>query len=194
MFRRAILLCAAIAAAQTGGVTTRLERPGAPLYATIGGGEKKIADSAEKAWVVGDGQAIVYSGKDGAGGYEHEGQSLYRYDVKSGDRAKLMAEYFVVQNVKEARTSDGKPALLVDMVDGGMGASHVAVVDPARGEVFCEDGARLTSVQGDTMTLAYYGDDDWDALNDNQEVKPQKTETYDLRQVLTRAVMKNNPN
>ena len=193
MFKGAVLLCAGVALAQTGGVTTRLDRPGGPLYASIGGGEKKIADSAEKAWVIADGQAIVYSGKDGAGGYEQEGQSLYRYDVKSGDRTKIMAEYFVVQNVREARTTDGKPALLVDMVDGGMGASHLAVVDPARGEVFCEDGARLGGIQGDTITLNYYGDDDWDMLNDNQEVKPQKTEQYDLRQVLTRAVMKNNP-
>src|SRR5579884_2847006 len=172
-------------------VTVRLDRAGAPLYVTIGGGERKIADAAEKAWVLRNGTDVVYSGKDGAGGYDNEGQSLYLYDTRTGNRTKLMAEYYIVDNVKETSTSNGRSALIVEMLDNNIDASHVAVVDPARGEVFCEDGAKLAGMQGDTITLAFYGDDDWDNLHDNPNIAPRKTEQHDLRKLLDGPVMNN---
>ena len=189
--RSIVFLAAAMAMAQTSPVTTRLDKPGGPLYATISGNQKKVADSAEKAWVISDGRTIVFSNKDGAGGYENEGQSLYVYDTSTAASRKVMAEYYVIEEVREARTSAGKPVLIAVMTDSGMGAYHVAVIDPERGEVFCEDGAKIGSLQGDTMMLAYYGDDDWDALHDNQDVKPQKTQQFDLKELLAREVMTN---
>src|SRR5579884_2317829 len=170
---------------------TRLDHPGAPLYATIGGSERKIADSAEKAWVLHNARDIVYSGKDGAGGYDNEGQSLYLYNTQTGDRKKLLSEYYIVDNVRDTATSNGRPALVVEMLDNNIDASHIAVVDPARGEVFCEDGAKLASLEGDTITLAFYGDDDWDNLHDNPDIKPQKTEKHDLKELLGHDVMTN---
>lgn len=172
-------------------VTTRLDRPGGALYATIGGSERKIADSAQKAWVLHDNQAILYSALDGAGGNDNEGQSLWLYEAQSGNRRKLMAEYYLIDSVKEAATSSGKNALLVEMMDTNIDAVHVAVVDPARGEVYCEDGAKLAAVDGDTITLAFYGDDDWDNLGDHPDIKPQKTEKRDLKELLAREVMTN---
>jgi len=172
-------------------VTVRLDRAGAPLYVTIGGSERKIADAAEKAWVLRNGTDVVYSGKDGAGGYDNEGQSLYLYDTRTGNRTKLMAEYYIVDNVKETSTSNGRSALIVEMLDNNIDASHVAVVDPARGEVFCEDGAKLKGMQGDMITLAFYGDDDWDNLHDNPNIAPRKTEQHDLRKLLDGPVMNN---
>jgi hypothetical protein len=196
LFKGSILLLivwAVAAQTQSATVTTRLDHPGAALYATIGGTERKIADSAEKAWVLRHGLDVVYSGRDGAGGYENEGQSLYIFNTETGDRRKVMSEYYMVEAVREADTSTGKTALLVEMTDRNIDASHVAVVDPARGEVFCEDGAKLKGVVGDAITLAYYGDDDWDALPDNPGMKPQKTEEFDLKKVLERPVMTNQP-
>ncbi|HZU27849.1 MAG TPA: hypothetical protein VFA04_20125 [Bryobacteraceae bacterium] len=188
----ALVFGVCVASAQTPqSVTTRLDHPGGPLYATIAGSERKVADSAEKAWVLHDNSGVLYSGRDGAGGNDNEGQSLWFYDAKSGDRRKLMAEYYVVNDVKEAATTTGRSALLVEMMDTNIDAIHVAVVDPARGEVFCEDGAKLASVDGDTINLAFYGDDDWDNLADHPDIKPQKTEKHDLKELLAREVMSN---
>jgi len=194
--RRIVLLVATAAAmAQDGGgVKARLDKPGGALYATIGGAEKKVAESAQKAWVAGEGRTIAFSGKDGAGGYENEGQSLYLYDTRTGQSRKVMAEYFVIEDVKEARTSTGKQVLLALMSDSNLDAYHVAVIDPDRGEVFCEDGAKISTVEGDNLALAYYGDDDWDALRDKQDVKPQKIQQYDLKELLAKAVMTNQRN
>jgi hypothetical protein len=187
-----LLIGSAAALAQTSPpVTTRLDHPGAALYATIGGSERKVADSAEKAWVLKDNSAVLYSGRDGAGGNDNEGQSLWLVDAKTGDRRKLMAEYYVINEVKETPTTNGKTALLVEMMDTNIDAQHVAVVDPARGEVFCEDGAKVAALDGDTITLAFYGDDDWDALADHPEIKPQKTEKHDLKELLAGQVMTN---
>jgi hypothetical protein len=172
-------------------VTTRLDHPGGVLYATIGGSERKVADAAEKAWVLHDNHGILYAGRDGAGGNDNEGESLWLYEVQGGARRKLMAEYYVVNEVKEAPTTNGKSALLVEMMDTNIDAMHLAVVDPTRGEVFCEDGAKLASVDGDNITLAFYRDDDWDNLHDNPDIKPQKTEKHDLKELLARDVMNN---
>ncbi len=186
----------ALAADSTEAVKTRLDRPGAALYATVGGSERKIADSAQKVWVLTNGRDIVYSGTDGAGGYENEGQSLYLYNTQAASARKLMSEYYVVQSVREAPVSNGKAVLLVEMTDRNIDATHVAVIDPGRGEVFCEDGAKLAAVEGDTIRLAFYGDDDWDAMmdNPNSNIKPQKTEQQDLKQLLERPVMNNQRN
>src|SRR5229473_600246 len=66
------------------------------LYASIGDKEEKIADRALGAWIIDGGRRIVYSGTDGAGGYENEGQSLRVYDIRTGRRKKILAEYFVI--------------------------------------------------------------------------------------------------
>lgn len=186
-----VFLAAAAALGQNSGVSVRLDRPGGILYAKIGGTDKKVADSAQKAWVISEGRTVAYSAADGAGGNDNEGQSLYLYDIQTGQNRKVMAEYFMVDEVREARTSTGKQALLALMSDTSLDAYHVAVIDPGRGEVFCEDGAKIGSVDGDKLVLAYYGDDDWDLLRDNQEVKPQKTEEFDLKALLGRDVMTN---
>src|SRR5450432_797074 len=118
----------------------RLKSAGSPLYATIGGTEKKIADVALQAWMIEGGRQVLYSGRDGAGGYENEGESLHLYDASTGKQRKILSAYFVITRVEELMTSSGKTALLVMMTDGGLGASHLAVVNPKRGEVFSADG------------------------------------------------------
>src|SRR3982751_2367722 len=89
-----------------------------PLYATIGGRERKIADEAIKAWIIQGGLSVVYTGRDGSGGFENEGQSLRIYDARTGQHRKIMSEYFEVSDIKEVTTSTNKTALLVEMEDG----------------------------------------------------------------------------
>lgn len=164
-----------------------------PLYVTIGGKERKIADVALDAWVIDGGRRVVYSGRDGAGGFEDEGQSLRVYDARSGKTRKVMSEYVAVDDVTEVRTSGGKIALLVKMSDGGLGANYLAVVDPARGEVFFRRWVRLLSRKGDTLTLGHYREDDWDKFleNQNAKVRPYRTEKVNLNAVLKRRVIIN---
>ena len=170
----------------------RLKSAGSPLYATIGRTEKKIADVALMAWMIEGGRKVLYSGRDGAGGYENEGQSLHLYEVSTGKRRKILSEYFAITGVEEVKASSGKTALLVKMIDGGLGASHLAVVDPERGEVFSAGGAEVVDRGGGAIVVGSYRDEDWDKLRANTKVRPFKTERYDLGELLLRPVIVNN--
>jgi hypothetical protein len=166
-----------------------------PLYVTVGGREKKIAEEAVEAWIIQGGRKVVYSGRDGAGGFENEGQSLRVYDARTGERRKIMSEYYAITKVSEATTSKNKTVLLVEMADGGLGASYVAVVDPARGEVFFRRWAKIISRQGDVVVIGHYREDDWDKFNENENAKvtPYKTERQNLNTVLRGRVIYNKP-
>ena len=182
------IACAAPAPVAT---KLRLKSAGSPLYATIGRTEKKIADVALKAWMIEGGRQVLYSGRDGAGGYENEGQSLHLYDVSTGKRRKILSEYFAIMRIEEVMTSSGKTALLVQMTDGGLGASHLAVVDPERGEVFSAGGAEVMDRSGGAIVVGSYKDEDWDKLRTNTKVRPFKTERYDVDELLLRPVIAN---
>lgn len=165
------------------------------LYVTIGGKEKKIDDEAIAAWIIQGGQRVVYSGREGAGGYENEGQSLSIYDGRTGRKRKIMAEYYGIDKVTEVTTSRNKTALLVDMSDGGLGASYLAVVDPARGEVFFRRWAKVISRQGDHIVIGHYREGDWLKINENKNARviPYKTERQNLNAILRRRVIFNKP-
>ena len=164
-----------------------------PLYVTIGGRERKIAEVALEAWIIQGGRKVVYSGTDGAGGFEDEGQSLRAFDARTGKVRKILSEYVGVNEVTEVTTRTGKTALLVDMSDGGLGASYLAVVDPERGQVFFRRWARIISRQGDTIVIGHYTEDDWAALNEdrNKQIKPYKKERQNLSAILKRRVIYN---
>ena len=163
-----------------------------PLLVTIGGKETKISDDAQQAWIINDGQQVVYSSSKGSGGYENEGQSLHLYDVGTGKEKRIMSEYYMVDDVKEAVTSNKKRALLVTMSDGGLGASYVAVVDPWRGEVFFRHWARILSHKGDTIVLGRYREGDWANIDEQgAKVRPYRRESYNLNLLLKRRVIVN---
>lgn len=163
------------------------------VYATIGGKETKIADVGIEVLVIEGGRRMVYSGLDGSGGFENEGQSLYVYDPRTNQKRKVMSEYFIVNKITEVTTSRNKTALLVDLTDGGLGASYQAVVDPNRGEVFFRRWARIISRRGDIILIGRYKEDDWDKFtqNENAKVRPYRTERYDLNALLRRKVIFN---
>lgn len=176
----------------------RLDKPNneffGTLYVTLNGVEKKIADGVINAWVIERGRNLVYSERDGAGGFEGEGESLRLYNPRTGKTVKVMSEYFAVYDLTEVKTVGGKTALLVTMTDGGLGAFHLAVVDPSRGEVFYRRWARLLSRKGDSIRIGYYREGiDWTEFyeNKNAKVRPYKTENYNLSAILKRPVIIN---
>ena len=144
------------------------------LWVSFGGKEIRIADHAVRVWVIGHGEQLVFSGTDGAGGYENEGQSLWLYEPQMKPR-KLLAEYYAIDGIQETVTSTGKKALVVSMRDGGLGASHLAVVDPARGEVFAVSKAKLIRQDGDVLVVGFFKEDDWEPLNEGKKVVPMRT-------------------
>lgn len=166
-----------------------------PLLVTVGGRERKVAARVFKAWLVEGGRKVVYSGPDGAGGFENEGQSLYAYDPATGARRKVMSEYYMVDEVTGVTTSSKRTALLVEMSDGGLGASYFAVVDPSRGEVFFRRWAKVVSRRGDSVVLGHYGASDWEKFQASPKAKvtPGRTERINLTRVLGGRVIVNRP-
>jgi hypothetical protein len=182
------LTCAAFAPVAT---KLRLSSVGSALYVTIGRTEKKIADVALKAWIIEGGRRVLYSARDGAGGYENEGQSLHLYDASTGTQRKILSEYFVITSVEELKSASGQTALLVKMTDGGLGASHLSVVDPKRGEVFFAGGAKVEARGEGAIVVGSYQDEDWDKLRAHAKVRPFKTDRYDVDDLLRRPVLVN---
>lgn len=169
------------------------------LYITVDGKEKKIADGVLDAWLINGGKDVVYSGRDGAGGFENEGQSLRVYNVRYEQTRKIMAEYTEISGVSEKKLSNGKTVLLVRLEDGGLGGSYFAVVDPKRGEIFYRQWAEVTKIAGDFVTLGFYKEDDWENIigkrdweknNKNSvipqptKVRPFKTERVNLKMIV----------
>jgi hypothetical protein len=164
-----------------------------PVLATIGGKEIRIAEAGVDAWIIQGGRQLVYSGRDGSGGFENEGMSLRIHDARTARSRKILSEYFMVDKVTEVTTSTKKSALLVVLSDGGLGASYFAVVDPNRGEVFFRRWALLLSRKGDLIVLGRYREDDWDKLTSGETAKvtPYRKERYNLNELLRRRVIHN---
>jgi hypothetical protein len=165
-----------------------------PVYVTIAGTEKKIAESALEAWVIRGGRQVVYSGLDGSGGFEDEGQSLRVYDARTGKTRKIMSEYVAVDKVTEVTTSRGKTALVVEMSDGGLGGHYLAVVDPDRGEVFYRHWVKLIGRRGDVIVMGHYKEADWGEMMEpggDKKVKPYRIERRNLNAVLRGRVIYN---
>lgn len=162
-----------------------LSAPG-PLTAVIGKRSIHIADEALGAWLIDDDAIVAYSARDGAGGFENEGQALYLFDLRSGRRRKLVSEVYVFDDVQEVKTSSGKRALLISMQDGGRGAEYVAVADPMRGEVFFHPDAEIVGHQGDRIKLGLFRTED----AGKRDAQPYKTVQYDLNALLKGPVIR----
>lgn len=152
-----------------------------PLSVQVAGAECQIAGNALKAWILRGGRRIVYS-VPGSGGFESEGQALVSYEAASGRRRTLLSESFAIDSVEEFRTSGtrARQGLLVTMHDGGLGASHVAVVDLDRGEVFLQQQAKVLRRRGDRLELAYFRDEDWEQMAQGGTPAPLRTRTFNL--------------
>lgn len=167
------------------------------VYAIVDGRKKVLADDGWGVWIVDGGRYVAFSGADGAGGYENEGQSLRVYDTATGrlvlDGAPVLSEYYMIDRVTSAKADDGRTALVVEMGDGGLGAPHLGIVDPRRGEVFRARIARPIDTTGGAVTVGYYEPGQIEDNLDLADVTPIRTERFDLGELLDRPVIVNEP-
>lgn len=168
--------------------SSRVDENGA-VYARIGGKERIVGQGAVDSWTAGDGRYVIYSGRDGAGGYENEGMSLRAFDTETGKTKKIMAETVMVTDVVSVK-SGGKTALIVKMQDGGLGAEHRALVDPTRGQVYRSSMSTLLA-SGDKVTVKKYGPEAFESEGGLKKAKPTKVETLSLKELLSRPVIEN---
>lgn len=158
-----------------------------PVFATIAGKKQKLADEGLNAWVLGGGRFVAWSGRDGAGGFENEGQSLHVFDTQTGKSSKVMAEHFMVDKVNSVQGKDGKWAFIVAGSDGGLGGDHLAVVSPEKGQVYAAPGlARALDMTGGKLKVGFYSEENYgDSGFDGGKGKPpKKTVTLDITQLL----------
>jgi len=182
---------------------------GGKLLITINGKKRQVTNVAQDAWIVNGGKEVVYSVNDRTRGFEGEGQSLKIYNVATRKTRHLMSEGSFVIGLTETKLSNGAKAFLISMGDGGLGGSYFAVVDPRRGQVLSLNFAELLAVNGDQINLAFYRNEDWEAINDERDweniksqsaiakptkVKPEKTQTLDLKNILKNQVIYNKTN
>lgn len=175
------------------------------LFITVNGKERRLSNRAIDAWLIDGGRSVVYSGPDGSGGFENEGESLRIYNVATHRTRKVLSEYTAIVAVMDVRLSTGQLALLVRLADGGLGASYFAVVDPGRGEVFFRRWAELLEYKGDRIKLGFFKEEDWDKIIQERSnelenrpkvippatVKPSRTEIHDLKRIIKRRVIYN---
>ena len=152
--------------------------------ATWDGRSVIVSNNAIRAWWIGGMEMIVfYSSSDGAGGYENEGQSLWRYDLTTGARRKLVTEYFVINKVAPVLSGRGRRVLLVSMADGGLGAPHAAIADPIRGEVWRHRQARFIGVRNGRVAIGIYRVSD---IESGRLSRPYRILYLDLDTILRR--------
>lgn len=133
--------------------------PKGALVVTFNGAEKTVVPrDAVKAWILKDGRTVVYSFRERKRGYEGEGEGLFRYDPANERRTQILAEDYMVDKVYELTTTGGKTLLCVTMSDGGLGADHVAIVNPERGAVFARRMSRFVKVEPEQIVIAEWGD------------------------------------
>jgi hypothetical protein len=160
------------------------------VVVTVNRKDRIVAQNSARAWLIEGGRAAVYTGTDGAGGFENEGQSLWRYDVASGKKRKLVSETYVISKVIETCSKSGRTTLLLTMNDGGLGATHVAVVDPQRGEVWRRPTAIISGIRNGRVAVADYSADDFAR---NRLSKPRQMLYLDLDSLLNRQASPDKP-
>ena len=156
-----------------------------PVYVTVGGKETKIANAGVDSWIIQGGRQVVYSGRDGSGGFENEGQSLYIYNARTARLRKIMSEYVFVDTVTEVTTSTGKTALLIKMSDVDWrfllrGCRSIARVRFSTGSGPCCFRAKRRDRAG-PLPGRRLGQDD---VRTERKVTPYRRERYNLNSIL----------
>ncbi len=164
------------------------DSPTDDLVVTIAGQSKTITPMAFNAWIIEQGRAVLWSGPDGAGGFENEGQSLWRYDAETGKKRRVSADYFEIDSVREVKSKSGKPSFVVTMNDGGLGGTHLAVINPTRGIVWRQPMARLTAIRNGRLAVGIITED---SVNDTTTKYPKVTRMlyFDIDEWLKRKVI-----
>lgn len=154
---------------------------GPVLLSRADGSSDTLAVEAVRAWRLADGAEVAWSGRDGGGGFENEGQALRLAAVDSTDAPRFtLREPFGIESVEELRDSEGRRLLAVAMVDGGAGMPHLVLVDPARGVVYRAVRSRVAE-RGDTLTIEH--------LEPEGSTLPSVIEMLTIRELLVRPLL-----
>lgn len=140
-------------------VTTQVGQDGI-LKVTANGVTRTVVPKwAAKAWVLKGEKMVVYSFREFVRGFEGEGEGLFRYDVATGKKTNLLSSHYIIDKVFELTTAGGKSLLCVTMSDSGLGANHVAIVNPDTGTVFVCGMSRFMKVEPNQIVVAEWADD-----------------------------------
>lgn len=153
-----------------------------PLVLTRADGRVDTAVvEAVDVWLLNGGAALAWSGRDGSGGYENEGQSLRIAVADSVATPRVtLRETFMIDAVEELEDSEGRRLLAIAMLDGGAGMQHLALVDPLRGVVYRSVRARIAE-RGDTLTIEH--------LEPEGSTQPPVIEKLTIRELLVRPLI-----
>jgi len=173
----AILATVAVLSIATAGRTEPLKphlTPAGQIYGelkvTDSGAEKTLADHVWKFWQTDGGRTLLWAGSDGAGGYENEGQSLWRYNSLTKRKRMLAAFVYTIHSVREARSRSGKRGFVLTMFDGGLGAPHLAVVRDGGGVAWQKSVARLAAIRNGRIAVAVMHTRDIPGTDDTSQV------------------------
>ncbi len=127
------------------------------LYATVDGKERLVEDGVTGAWIIENGDALVYAQITHS---EFSDGILTRYDpnspTKAGQFKLLMSGPVLPENVRAVKGKSGKVGLLVSGSVDGTGGPCVALVDPVRGRVWHHMNARATGVRNGRLVISVY--------------------------------------
>lgn len=154
------------------------------LYVNAGDEDVMVAEDALEFWLMDQGRTVYYNYRHHKSGFEAEGHGLMRYDVESGEKDVVFEDDLIIVEVTEAHGASGRPALIVEMEDGGMGVPLVAVVDPGRGRVFRLDLSSVLEVGAGTVTVGRYSVESIAVLDGPGLPEPESTAIYDLDELL----------
>jgi hypothetical protein len=157
------------------------------------GSEATVATDAIDSWFSNDKRALYYSYRHLKSGYEREGMGLKRYLAATGESEVVFEHDKMVLLVREVASASGKPALIVDTIDGGRGAPEVVVADPERGRVHVIAHARSLA-SPDVVRIAHYTDAQIDEAEGYNFPEPDRTEDLDLDPLLNGAATRETPN
>jgi hypothetical protein len=152
-----------------------------------------VAPKAYKFWILNQGQQIAYSTSTGSSGFEGEGQALQIYELRDKKDREVLSQPLVIESVKEVFAPGHRRGLLVEMRDGGLGASSIALVDPGRGTVFTARKAKTLSQAKNRLTLGFYEDQDWESMARGIPVSPRRVQHYDVGALLRRRTLTEPP-
>lgn len=179
---------------QASTVTAKVGPEGRLVVTVKGEARTVVPKNAAKAWVLKGETAVVYSFREMKRGYEGEGEALIRYDIASKKSEPLLSAHDMVDKIYELTTAGGKKLLCVTLSDSGLGANHVAIVNPDRGTVFANPMSRFVKVEPNRIVVAEWGDSDlWHGSGDNPRGKPTRYFTFDPDRVLRQRAVRDRP-
>lgn len=174
-------------------VTTQVGKEGDLKVTANGVTRTVVPKNAARAWVLKGEQVVVYSYREKVRGYEGEGEGLFRYDIATGKQAQILAAHYMVDKVYELTTAGGKSLLCVTMSDSGLGANHIAIVNPDQGTVFANPMSRFVKVEPGKIVVAEWGDADRWTGGDNPKGSPTRYYTFVPDRVLRERAVRNRP-